>query len=63
MVRLQDREYPPDFILKAVDGLRRDDTCDLRDGALLGGEDLIGSVLRFARHGGAFAFGLLLAVA
>ena len=63
MVGLQDREYPPDFILEVVDGFRRDDTCDLRDSALLGGEDLVGSVLRFARHG-AFAFGgLLLAVA
>ena len=42
---------------------KRDDTFDLRDGALLGGEDLVGSALRFARHG-AFAFGgLLLAVA
>ena len=63
MVGLQDREYPPDFILEVVDSLRRDDTCDLRDGALLGGEDLVGSILRFACHG-AFAFGgLLLAVA
>ena len=62
MVGLQDREYPPDFILEVVDGLRHDDTCDLRDSALLGGEDLIGSVLCFACHG-AFSFGLLLAVA
>ena len=62
MVGLQDREYPPDFILEVVDGFRRDDTCDLRDGALLGGEDLAGSVLHFACHG-AFSFGLLLAVA
>jgi hypothetical protein len=63
MVGLQDREYPPEFILEVVDSLRRDDTCDLCDSALLGGEDLVGSVLRFARHG-AFAFGgLLLAVA
>jgi hypothetical protein len=63
MVGLQDREYSPDFILEVVDGFRRDDTCNLRDSALLGGEDLVGSVLRFARHG-AFAFGvLLLAVA
>jgi len=61
MVGLQDREYPPDFILEVVDGFRRDDTCDLRDGALLSGEDLVGSVLRFAHHG-AFG-GLLLAVA
>jgi hypothetical protein len=63
MVGLQDRKYPPDFILEVVDGLGRDDTCDLCDGALLGGDDLVGSILRFARHGGAFAFGLLLAVA
>ena len=63
MVGLQDGEYPPDFILEVVDGLRRDDTCDLCDCVLLGGEDLVGSVLCFARHG-AFAFGgLLLAVA
>ncbi len=62
IVGLHDCEYPPDFILEVVDGLRRDDTCDLRDSALLGGEDLVGSVLRFARHG-AVAFGLLLAVA
>ena len=62
MIGLQDREYSPNFILEVVDGLRRDDTCDLCDGALLGGEDLVGSVLRFARHG-AVAFGVVLAVA
>ena len=63
MVGLQDHEYPPDFVLEVVDGFRRDDTCNLRDGALLGSEDLVGFVLRFARHG-AFAFGgLLLAIA
>ena len=63
MVGLQDCEYPPDFIFEIVDGFRRDDTCDLHDGALLGSEDLVSSVLRFTRHG-AFAFGgLLLAVA
>ena len=63
MVGLQDREYPPDFILEVVDGFRRDDACNIHDSALLGREDLIGSFLRFARHG-AFAFGgWILAVA
>jgi len=63
VVGLQDCEYPLNFILKVVNGFRRDDTCNLCDGALFGGEDLVCSVLRFARHG-AFAFGgLLLAVA
>jgi hypothetical protein len=63
MVGLQDREYPPDFIFEIVDGFRCDGTCDPHDDALLGGEDLVGSVVCFARHG-AFAFGgLLLAVA
>jgi hypothetical protein len=56
MVGLQDREYPPDFMLKVVDGFGRDDACNLCDGALLGGEDLVRSILRFARHD-AFAFG------
>jgi hypothetical protein len=63
MVGLQDREYPPHFILEVVDGFERDDACNLRDGALLGGEDLVHFILRFARHD-AFAFGgWLLAVA
>ncbi len=63
VVGRQDCEYPPDFIFEIVDGFRCDGTCDPRDGALLGGKDLIGSILCFARHA-AFAFGgLLLAVA
>jgi len=56
MVRLQDREYPPDFILEVVDGFGHDDTCNLSDGALLGGKDLVHSILCFAHHD-AFAFG------
>jgi hypothetical protein len=59
MVGLQDCEYPPYFVFEIVNGFRCDGTCDPRDGALLGGEDLVGSVLCFARHG-AFAFGGLL---
>jgi hypothetical protein len=43
-------------MLKVVDGFGRDDACNLCDGALLGGEDLVRSILRFARHD-AFAFG------
>ena len=61
MVGLQDREYHPDFILKVVNSFRRDGTCDLRDGTSLGGKDLVGSILRFARHG-AFAFQWLVVV-
>jgi len=62
-VGLQDREYPPDFIFNVVDGFGCDDACNLRDSVLLGGEDLVRSILCFARHD-AFAFGgWLLAVA
>jgi hypothetical protein len=63
MVGLQDHEDPTDFILEFVDGFGRDDACNLSDGALLGGKDLVHSIFCFARHD-AFAFGgWLLAVA
>jgi hypothetical protein len=55
-VGLQDHEYPPNFILEVVDGFGCDDACNLRDGVLLGSNDLVRSILCFARHD-AFAFG------
>ncbi len=47
--------------IEVVDGFRRDDTCNFRDGTSLGGEDLVGSIFRFARHG-AFAFWWLVVI-
>jgi hypothetical protein len=48
--RLQDGEYPPDFVLEVVDGIQCDDSVDTRDGVFLCGKDFVCAILCYALH-------------